>query len=446
MAITMSLELQNILEGMILGFQKRILPISTPRQINLQALPNKATVCIGVRRSGKSILMMQQIQRLEASGVLRENIVYFNLFDDRLHELQKIGLAIILDVYYRIYPAKKNTEKVYFFFDELQVIPNWEPFMDRLMRTELSEVYITGSSAKLLSKEIATQMRGRSLSWEVFPFSFAEFLDHDDIKYEKYLSTSQRLFIQEAFDRYWQQGGFPETIGLSEDLRTRIHQEYLSTILFRDIIERHNIPHPKAIRDLVQRLLENVGSLYSLNKLDGYLKSLSHKVPKASLSLYLNWLEDAYFIFTVKLFDASLARVNTNPKKAYCIDHAFVRSCSSGILVNSGHLLENLVFLALRRLSPKIHYYKTKQGWELDFIAILPDRTRLLVQVCEQMEQPKTRERELRALSESMKELGTSEGYVVTRAEDSVHELEHGQIRILPAWRFLLMLGEDGLE
>ena len=190
----------------------------------------------------------------------------------------------------------------------------------------------------------------------------------------------------------------------------------------------------------MQRLLENVGSLYSLNKLDGYLKSLGHKVPKATLSLYLNWLEDAYFIFTVKLFDSSLARVNTNPKKAYCIDHALVRSCTSGVLLNSGHLLENLVFLTLRRLSPGIHYYKTTQGWEVDFIVVLYSGQKMLVQVCEQMEHPETRERELRALRQGMKELSLMKGFVVTRKESTKIEQDDGSvIHILPAWRFCLM-------
>jgi uncharacterized protein len=436
----MSKTLESIIEEIILDFHQRNISKTTPREVVLEPLPNKATVCMGVRRSGKSTLMMQQIQRLESSGVLREHMVYINLFDDRLHQLQELGLGIILDVYYRLFPHKKGADKVYFFFDELQVIPNWEPFIDRLMRTEVCEVYITGSSAQYLSKEIATQMRGRALSWEVFPFSFTEFLRHSGVEYGQHLSSKDRAFVQEGFDRYWGQGGFPETIGLSEHLRIRIHQEYLSTIIFRDIIERHDISHPKAIRDLVQRLLENVGSLYSLNKLDGYLKSLGHKVPKATLSLYLGWLEDAYFIFTVKLFDSSLARVNTNPKKAYCIDHALVRSCTSGVLLNSGHLLENLVFLSLRRLSPGIHYYKTNQGWEVDFIVVLYNGEKMLVQVCEQMEHPETSKRELRALRQGMKELSLMKGFVVTREESTEIEQDDGSvIYIVPAWKFCLM-------
>ena len=135
-----------------------------------------------------------------------------------------------------------------------------------------------------------------------------------------------------------------------------------------------------------------------------------------------------------------MARVNTNPKKAYCIDHALVRSCTSGVLLNSGHLLENLVFLALRRLSPSIHYYKTNQGWEIDFIVVLYSGQKMLVQVCEQMEHPETRERELRALQQGMKELSLMKGFVVTREESTEIQQDDGSvILILPFWRFCLI-------
>ena len=147
----------------------------------METVPGKATVCIGVRRSGKSTFLFQVIQRLLDSGVPRENLLYLNFFDDRLHALRQDRLGLITEAYYSIYPEKKNTETVYCFFDEIQAVPGWEPFIDRLMRTEKCEVYLTGSSARMLSREIATQMRGRALSWELFPFSFQEFLDYKGI-------------------------------------------------------------------------------------------------------------------------------------------------------------------------------------------------------------------------------------------------------------------------
>lgn len=226
-------------------------------------------------------------------------------------------------------------------------------------------------------------------------------------------------------------------------MRIKTHQEYFHTILFRDLFERHDISHPKALTDLAHRLVDNAASLYSVNTLTGYLKSVGHKVPKSAVSNYLEWFEDAYFLFTVRIFDASAARRDTNLKRIYCVDHAMVASVSSGILVNSGHLLENLVFMALRRLYPEIYYYKTRTGREVDFIVPTGDRPRMLVQVCESLAEPQTRKRETTALGEAMAELGLSTGTIVTRNEDERMAVEAGTIEVTPAWRFLLGLPES---
>lgn len=430
----------DMLKEIILDFQEIDLPTGVLRRVDVAPVPGKATVCIGVRRGGKSTFMFQLIQRLQDTGVPRQNILYLNFFDDRLHNLQHGGLSVILEAYFSLYPEKKHTEKIYCFFDEIQVVSDWEPFVDRLMRTEKCEVYITGSSAQMLSREIATQMRGRALSWEMFPFSFPEFLDFKGIERGGALSTKKRLTVQKAFDDYWETGGFPEVAGLDRTLRLKIHQEYFNAMLFRDIVERHDIAHPKAVTDLAHWLVDNTASLYSVNNLTGYLKSLGHKAPKSAVSDYLEWFEDAYVLFTVRIFDASLARANTNPKKIYCIDHALVTSVSSGILVNSGHLLENIVFTALRRVTPNIFYFKSKAGREVDFIAQWQDRSRRLVQVCESMADPQTRKREVTALTEAMTELKLTEGTIVTRAEDESIQVASGKIDVVPAWRFLLNL------
>jgi len=188
----------DILKEIFLDFQDMDLPTGIARQVSVSHMPGKATVCIGVRRSGKSTSMFQLMKKLQDTGVDRQNILYLNFFDDRLHNLQHDKLAVILEAYFSLYPEKKNAEKVYCFFDEIQVIPGWEPFVDRLMRTENCEVYITGSSAQMLSREIATQMRGRAISWEMFPFSFLEFLDYKGIDSAGPLSTKKRLTIQKA--------------------------------------------------------------------------------------------------------------------------------------------------------------------------------------------------------------------------------------------------------
>ena len=432
------------IKSIILDFQEIPLETGVPRRLHIEAVHGKTTVCIGVRRSGKSTYLFQIIERLIASGTAHENILYLNFFDDRLHNLRQDNIGLIAEAYFSIYPEKKNTETVYCFFDEIQAVPGWEPFVDRLMRTEKCEVYLTGSSARMLSKEIATQMRGRALSWEMFPFSFREFLDYKRIQSESALSTKKkRLLVQKAFEEYWEIGGFPEVAGLGRNLRIKTHQEYFHTILFRDLIERHDVSHSKAVTDLAHRLVDNTASFYSVTRLTGYLKSLGHHAPRSAVSDYLEWFEDAYFLFTVRIFDTSLARSNTNPKKIYCIDHALVNSISPGILVNAGHLLENLVFTGLRRIHSEIYYYKTKNGREVDFIIPLRSRTRMLVQVCESLAQPQTRKRETMALAEAMAELGLKTGTIVTRNEQEQIDTGNGIIDVVPAWRFLLNLPES---
>lgn len=429
----------DVLKQIILDYQEAELFTGLPRQLDVQPVPGKATICTGVRRSGKSTYMNQLMRKLLDSGVKRENIFNLNFFDDRLHELQHESLSVVVDAYYRLYPEKKTSERVYFFFDEIQAIPNWERFVDRLLRTENCQVYITGSSAKLLSTEIASQMRGRALSWEIFPFSFKEFLELKGVKIDSAkLSSKSGLSAQKVFDEFWDCGGFPEVANLSPMLRLRTHQEYLNALLFRDIIERHDIGHPKALSDLVHWLLDNTASMYSINRLTGYLQSLGHKAPKSAVADYLQWIEDAYFLFTVRTFDASLAKSNTNPKKVFSVDHAFVRSTSSGVLVNAGHLLENIVFTSLRRTGSKVFYFKSKSGREVDFVSRRMDGSIRLVQVCESMLNESTRRREVLAIQDAMRELKLKEATIVTRNEHDVLKLDEGTVAILPIWRFLL--------
>jgi predicted AAA+ superfamily ATPase len=244
--------------------------------------------------------------------------------------------------------------------------------------------------------------------------------------------------VQKAFTEYWETGGFPEVAGLDRHLRVKIHQEYFNAVLFRDLVERHDVAHPRAVTDLAHWLVDNTASLYSVNNLTGYLQSMGHKAPKSAVSDYLAWFEDAYFLFAVRIFDASLARANTNPKKVYCIDHSLVTSVASGILVNSGHLLENLVFTTLRRFTPGIFYYKSRSGREVDFVAQRPDHTRLLVQACESIAAPQVRKRETTALNEAMAELKLTVGTIVTRNEEEEIQVDAGTISVVPAWRFLL--------
>ncbi len=432
------------LKEIILDFQQTELEASVPRRLEIRRVARKATVIIGARRAGKSTFMLQVVQKLVREGVSRQNIVHVNFFDDRLYPLRQSGCGAVLEAVYQLYPEKKDQEKMYFFFDEIQTVPGWEAFVERLLRTERCEVFLTGSSAHLLSRELATAMRGRALSWELFPYSFREFLRAGGVPAPANLSTKSRLQIRQAFGQYWECGGFPEVTGQAREVRIRIHQEYLHAMLFRDIIERHDSSHPRAVTDLAHRLADNVGSLYSINKLTEQLKAGGHKVPKSAVAEILDWFEDAFFLFSVRLHDASWARSNVNPKKVYCIDHSMARSIGSGVLRNEGHLLENLVFLGLRRRTPEIFYYRCASKREVDFLAVMPDRRRLLVQVCDSLADPATRRRELAALQDALAELDLPEAWLVTRDAEETLELDGRTIRVVAAWRFLLELdGED---
>jgi len=428
----------NLLKEIILDNQNNQLFTGTHRHLKVTPVNKKATIIIGVRRCGKSTWLNQAIEGLISKGVSKENILYINFFDDRLTNLKQGGLDTVLEAYFTIYPEKKTLETVYCFFDEIQVIQGWEAFVDRMLRTENCEIYITGSSAKMLSKEIASQMRGRALSWELFPFSFSEYLWHCKIGNHLPASSQQRHRVENAFGNFYEQGGFPEVVGVDRHLRIKIHQEYVNSILFRDLIERYDISHPRAVVDLARRLMENISSLYTLNGLSNYLKSIGHKAPKNAVADYLTWFEDAYFLFTVRLFSASYGKSNANPKKIYSIDHALIRSVTSGILVNSGHLLENIVYIALRRKNNDIYYYKTATNQEIDFLVQDQQQKIKLIQVCETLANPRTRQRETHSLENAMNELGLSDALIITREESEQLTVKNGKITVIPVWKFLL--------
>jgi len=408
--------------------------------VQYELVKGNAFVCVGVSRCGKSTLLYQIIEDLENLGVKRENILYLNFFDDRLTEIKHGKLSLILEAYYSLYPEKKGVEEVYCFFDEIQESKNWEQFIDRILRTEKCQVFLSGSSAKMLSKEIASQMRGRSLTWELFPFSFKEFVDHKKLDYEK-LTSKNKLLLRNCFDEYFQKGGFPEVRDVSDRIRIMTHQEYYKTILHRDIIERFNAIHPQAVMQAGFRLICSSASFYSINRITEHLKSLGHKVSKGFVVSCINWFQDAYFLFSVKLFSASISKQNMNVKKIYCIDHSMVMSVSPGILANRGHLLENLVFTHIRRFTEEVYYYRSKKGQKVDFVWLDNSRNRNLVQVCVSLNDPATRKREVSSLIQAMEELHLRKATIVTSDEEETLNQGDKSIKCLPAWKYLLEEG-----
>ncbi len=428
---------KEIIKQMILDFQRQDLESFVRRDFDFYRIEKKAAICIGVRRCGKSTLMTQIMSDLISEGVKRENILFMNFFDDRVMELRKTGPSLVTDVYFSLFPEKKGAEKIYCFFDEIQEIPNWEMFVERILRTELCEVYITGSSAKMLSTEIATQMRGRSLSYELFPFSFREFLSYKKIPAEN-TTTKEKMILAKAFEEYFEKGGFPEILNLTRNERIGVHQEYFRTIIFHDVVERFNVSNPQAVINLANRLLTSVSSLYSINRLYEYLRSIGYKTTKDFVSTALGWFEDCYFLFSVQIFDRSFAKRNVNLKKIYCVDHSMVDSVDPNVTEKKGYLLENLVFSTIRRGSSEIYYYKTGSGKEVDFCWIDKKGNKNLVQVSFDLNDEKTRKREVSAIIEAMDEIKEKKGTLVTMNESDVLVVEDKTVEIVPAWKYLL--------
>lgn len=427
----------ELLKEIILDFHESSLNTGITRHLQYDTVPRKALICIGVRRCGKSTLLLQMIQKLLDQGISIENIIYLNFFDDRLAELRNGHFSLINEAYYSLYPEKRKQEKVYYFFDELQEIPYWEKFVDRLLRVEDCEVAITGSSAKLLSTEIATEMRGRSLSWELFPFAFTEFLDYHQVDYRR-LTSKTKAFLQHHFTEYFEKGGFPEVISLDKRLRLMTHQEYFKAILHRDIIARFDSNHPKAVIELGHRLANNVASLHSINRLTETLRSIGYKVSKSFVSECLDWFQDAYLFFSVKIYSPSLTKQNANPRKIYAIDHALIPSVASKILINSGLFLENLVFLHLRRKTEAIYYLKTRSGKEVDFLWIDEKKEKNLTQVSWDITDETTKKREISALWEAMEELQLTTASIVTQNQRETLNNNYKTIEVIPAWQFCL--------
>ena len=413
-----------------------------PRRVAIGSLPGKVSVITGVRGSGKTTLLRQRIRQLVEGGVPRENILYLDLADDRLYWLRHENPDLILEAYFELHPQKHGSETIHCFFDEVQALPHWPLFVDRLMRTEKCEVTVVGSLLPSPDEETSSPLTGRIVSWEIFPLSFLEFLDGKGIESDGPLSTKQRLTIQKAFEDYWQVDGFPGVNRLDQRQHIEAHQANWNAIL-ASIVNHHDISHPRAVIDLAHWLVDNTGSFYAVSHLTDYLKSFGHRVRKSSVVDWLVAFEDAGLLFSVNIFSSSPTRISVNPRKVYCIDHAMVNSISSGILTNRDSLLENLVFTALRRVTPEMFYYRTKTGREVDLVALLPtapndERTILLVQVCASLADPRVKQSEVRSISEAIVELAVAEGTIVTWRTDETIPVGFGTIQVVPVWRFLL--------
>lgn len=435
----MNQRLRQIFTELIENSQEQEQLGGSPRDVKLTALDSKITVCVGVRRCGKSTLMQQHFKELAEQGIQRENMLMLNFADERVVDMGPEGWNELYETYYSLYPQKRGKEKVYFCFDEIQMHPHWELFVERLRREENCEIYITGSSAALLSKEIHTALRGRTMSWELFPFSFGEYLVRKGIPRSGH-GITRKLSVQHAWAAYREEGGFPETFGLAPEWRVRLHQEYFNTLLYRDVVERYNVAQPLALRQLARHMLGSIGAQLSVNKLSNNFRSSGVSISKETIMQYIAWLEDAYFLFCIPACTASADERFKLMRKVYCIDHALVTSLCGAFSELRGPLLENMVFLSLRRCTQEVYYYKTRNGYEVDFLAVHPyTRQKLPIQVCADMSSPATARRELRALTAAMEETGLRTALIITESQRDTINTPQGTIHQLPAPDFLCL-------
>jgi uncharacterized protein len=431
--------LAELIDGLIADFQERELPRVTPRSLSLPGLPGKADVVVGMRRSGKTWFLYQQIAERLASGIGRERLLYLNFEDERLLPLAAADLSRIPEAFYRRFPDSRE-QLCWFFFDEIQNVPGWETFVRRLLDTEKVAMVLTGSSARLLSREIATSLRGRSLSTEILPFSFAESLRHRGMELPASWPPGARTrsLLENRFHGYLETGGFPEVQEITRDLRIRVLQEYIDVVIFRDVVERHGVDNLPALRYLERKLLASPSGKFSISKLFNDLKSQGMKVGKDTLYEYLAHLEDSFLLFAVGVASPSARVRQVNPRKCYPIDPALSAAVSFRASEDVGHLLETAVYLELRRRGRTLSYVATRSGYEVDFLAEDTMGTRELVQVCADLEDPATRQRELRALEEGLQETSSERATLVSLREEGIVEIGGRPVRIVPAWRWLL--------
>ena len=431
--------LVDVIDSMVADFAGKALPEVTPRQLELPGLAGKVDVVVGMRRSGKTWFLYQKIRELAASGVGRDRFLYFNFEDERLLPLGAEELHLIPEAFYRRFPASRE-QPCFFFFDEIHNVPGWERFIRRLGDSEQVSLVVTGSSAKLLSREIATSLRGRSLAAELLPFSFAESLRHAGIEIPSRWPppAPQRSLLEHHAERYLEVGGFPEIQGVPPELRLRILQDYVDVVLFRDVAERHGVENLTALRYLERTLLAHPAQRFSVSRFYNDLKSQGIRVGKDTLHEYLGYLEDAFLLFTMTVASSSIRTRQVNPRKCYPVDPALASLTAFRTSRNLGHLLENAVYLELRRRGFSAAYVQTASGNEVDFLAETLLGRRELIQVCADATEPETRQRELRALGEAMVELQIERATLVTLREEGSERMAGGEVRIVPAWRWLL--------
>jgi uncharacterized protein len=377
----------------------------TQRDIVLPAVPNKAQAVIGMRRAGKTTFLLQlQSQKRALEPKAPHKAIYLSFDDDRLSDLDHAQLSELLEEYFRRHPELRNKQRCTWYLDEIQLVAGWERFVRRVLDTEQIDIVVSGSSARMLSREVHTSLRGRGLETIVRPFSFREYLRHrqlEPLKASNRLKAAERSAIEKSFLQYLRFGGFPEAQGLTQVLQTQLLQSYVDTVIFRDIIERYQLSQIAALRWLTRQCLRNPASLISLHRFHLDLKAQGHGTSKDALHAMFGHLLDAFLIEAIPIATESERQLNANPRKIYPIDPGLIAAFDQSGRSNIGHALEVMVQSELQRRGARLAYVKTKRGFEVDFLARYPNGDEQLIQVCADLSEASTRERELRALADA---------------------------------------------
>jgi len=402
--------------------QKEIEPFIPQREI---------IVITGVRRSGKSSLL-----RLICGDILDKkqaseaDIMYLNFEDERF---VSFSVSDFEKLYESFLELENPQGRKVLFLDEIQNIPGWERWLNRLYEFEAAKIFVTGSNATLLSSEISTALTGRNRPVVTWPFSFREFLNLKglEIQPRDVFDREKKAAVKRLLEGYIHLGGFPEVLKLGE---TSLLTQYFQDILYRDVIVRYGIKHIKEIKELTLYLAAHPATVQSYQQLSRFLGLGSLNTVKS----YLEALENVYLFFSIDLFDYSVKRQIYNPSKIYGIDPALLGSVSFKFSSNLGRLLENLVFLELKRRGKELYYWRSPKGREIDFIVRKGAEIEEAIQVCLTLEDAKTRKREMEGLLEAKEVLKPRRLTLLVREEEVIPEDDRRGITIIPLWQWLL--------
>lgn len=383
---------------------------------------NSIIIISGIRRCGKSTLLAQIKKKYPG--------YYLNFDDERLINFKVEDFQVIEELFIEIYGEKRI-----FYFDEIQNIPSWERFVRRL-HDERKKVFITGSNASMLSKELGTHLTGRYLSLQIFPFSFKEFLSLKNFELEKnsaYVKAS-RARIRGYFDEYFNTGGFPEYL---KELNADYLKILYENILYRDILVRYRILNENKLKELVYLAVNSISKEISFNS----IKKLLGFGSSTTVKDYFDYLENSFLIFLIPKFDYSLKKQIYYNKKVYCIDHGLAKYLGFRFTPDNGKILENMAFIELKRRKKEIYYYADKN--ECDFV--LKGQTAGIteaIQVCFELTKENT-EREIEGLKEAMNKFKLKEGLILTNEQEEEIKTGTKKINVKPVWKWILE-GENG--